>query len=160
MVPCFPYRLYTAASPNAYEEGVRIFPDKGSMIVNFPEQHYQNGVAKNLATRRRFKRMVRCLKRMENELIEREVIAAEAPSFLMECLMYRISDSYFGAEAYVDTFVGAVRQAWYATSDGGRCSGWREINDLKPMFKEDGGVFDRQQASDLCWHAFQMVEKS
>lgn len=156
VVPCFPYRLYDG--PDAYQEGVRIFPDSGSSIVNFPEQHYRNGVVKNTANSRRFKRMVRCLKRMENELLERELIAEAVPSFLMECLLYRVPTNLFDGEDYADTFVQSVQSAWYYTYDPDRCAGWREINDLKPLFKADGGVFDREQSADLLWEAYRLVE--
>ena len=156
VVPCFPYRLYSA--PQVYEEGVRIFPDSGSPIVNFPEHHYRNGVAKNLATGRRFKRMVRCLKRMENELLQRGQINGEVPSFLMECLLYRVPNAQFTQGDYVGCFLNSVRHAWYCTYAPERSVGWREINDIKPMFKSDGGSFDRDQAKDLLWKAFRMVD--
>lgn len=158
VVPCLPYRLYHGR--DAYQEGIRIFPDRGPAVVNFPEQHYRNGSTKNNSTGRRFKRIVRCLKRMENDLLSRGTIKEATPSFLMECLLYRVDNDYFNPESYVESFINTVGFAWYRTCAPERCIGWQEINDIKPLFQNEGGAFDRAQASDLLWHAFQTVEAS
>ena len=73
--PMFVHRRYSAHS---YICGVQIVPDRGARIVNWPErlyddshwptQHYENGVAKNTATSRCYKGVVRILKRLRNGL--------------------------------------------------------------------------------------------
>jgi hypothetical protein len=68
VVPCFEFHLYYA--PGKYLKGTQIWPDSGPKIHNWPDQHYERGVEKNTATGRRFKAMVRALKRLENEMVE------------------------------------------------------------------------------------------
>ena len=53
VVPCFPYRFYQA--DGSYIEGRAFLTDAGRRIINYPEQNYTNGVAKNDRTRRGFK---------------------------------------------------------------------------------------------------------
>lgn len=71
------------------QSGVQMLTDKGRSIINWPEQHYRNGVDKNSATGRRYKRAVRILKMLRNEMAKQGVRAAQPiPSFLAECLVW------------------------------------------------------------------------
>lgn len=149
VVPCFPYRRYFDLDPSAYIEGVRLFPDSGGPIENFPEQHYRNGVDKNNATGRRFKRMVRCLKRLENELVKQGRLNDAVPSFLMECLIFCVPDHCMADESYYQTFEWSLLHAWSATRTDGDWQRWLEVNKIKPLFEESGGTFARRQAHEL-----------
>src|SRR5258706_10995872 len=53
VVPHFEYRRYNANG--SYLVGTTFFADNGAQIINWPEQNYENGVAKNDATGGRFK---------------------------------------------------------------------------------------------------------
>jgi hypothetical protein len=77
-------------------KGVAILSRDGKWTFNFPDQHYNNGVAKRTRTRLRFKKIVRMLKRLRDELVDTGGLQAnEAPSFLIECLVYDVEDSFF-----------------------------------------------------------------
>ncbi len=68
VVPCFEYHyIYDVNSIGdvQFHKGTRIYPASDSHIHNWPEQQYERGVTKNDATGRRYKRMVRALKRLE-----------------------------------------------------------------------------------------------
>ena len=41
----------------------------GRLIINYPDQHYANGVSKNTGTGRRFKAVARILKRLRYEML-------------------------------------------------------------------------------------------
>ena len=157
VVPCFPYRHYYDASPASYVEGVRLYPDSGGTIENFPDQHHRNGVAKNNDTSRRFKRMVRCLKRLENELVAAGELKDEVPSFLMECLMYEVPNDRMASESYLETFEACILHAWSHTRTEGEWRTWLEVNEVKPLFKAVGGTFDRAQANQLLLSAFTAI---
>jgi hypothetical protein len=76
VAPFFDYRLY---EPNgSHRSGVKLIPDNGGIAVNWPEQHYQNGVKKNDTTHRRFKRLVRILKRLSIEMSDAGISAAKS----------------------------------------------------------------------------------
>lgn len=92
VVPAFDYRRYDASDRSVSHVGSCVFPkDGGKKIVNWPDQQYKNGVTKNDATGRRYKRFVRALKRSENWLVAEEGMAPLA-SYLMECLVYNVPD--------------------------------------------------------------------
>jgi hypothetical protein len=53
VVPCFQHRRYYAR--NVFREGHQIYPKSGGSVDNYPQQNYDNGVAKNSFTGRRYK---------------------------------------------------------------------------------------------------------
>src|SRR5260370_31942378 len=56
VVPCFEFRRY--AKDKTHIKGTAFDPDNGGPIQNWPDQHYDNGVAKNTSTRDRLKELV------------------------------------------------------------------------------------------------------
>ena len=71
-------------------------PDSGSRIINWPEQTYNNGVERNTATGRKYKRVIRILKRLRDRMQDDGIaIAKKTPSFLIECLVWN-ADVDFG----------------------------------------------------------------
>lgn len=68
MLPLFfEHRRYSEGSEPL--KGVELLTDRENRrVVNWPEQHYQNGVAKNKVTGTRFKSIVRVLKALSNEM--------------------------------------------------------------------------------------------
>ena len=91
VVPCWTHRWYY--SQTSYEPGTAFFADDRPhrCIENYPQQHYDKGVAKNNRTSRRYKRTVRILKRLENDMVDKGLID-EVPSYLIECLVYNCPD--------------------------------------------------------------------
>jgi hypothetical protein len=55
-------------------KGIAILSQDGKWTFNFPEQHYANGVQKRAGTQLRFKKIVRMLKRLRDELVEAGVL--------------------------------------------------------------------------------------
>jgi len=85
-----------------YHEGVSLRTDKEKRkIINWPEQHYRNGVGKNNDTSRRFKSLVRIVKALCNEMSDAGISAAKPiPGFLIECLVWNVPDDKFGNSMY------------------------------------------------------------
>jgi hypothetical protein len=155
LVACYPYRLYT--SQTTFEPGIIIYPDSGGQIINYPEQHYRNGVTKNNQTGTRYKKMVRCLKRMEGELVATHRLE-EVPSFLIESLVYNCPNNCFGDESYVDTFLAVVAWIHHATS-GELWRKWVEVNEIKSLFL-DGQAWTPAQCDELALAAFSVVHSA
>lgn len=67
VAPFFEHRWYHIDGD--YLSGVELRPDNGQpvKIINWPQQHYDNGVSKNMATGKRYKSMVRILKCLRNK---------------------------------------------------------------------------------------------
>lgn len=133
-VPCFEYRRYLA--DGSYLSGTAFVPDAGQRVVNWPEQNYQNGVAKNDRTSRRFKAVVRILKRLRNEMEERgDRSAGAVPSFLIECLVWNVPDEGFGHVDMTADVRWALAHLFNETRTDAPCSEWGEINELKYLFR-------------------------
>lgn len=68
-VPCFSMHYYYKSHLRDYSthhNGVIIFADDGSIVINFPKQHITNGKIKNNQTNYYYKKMVRIMKKMKH----------------------------------------------------------------------------------------------
>jgi hypothetical protein len=152
IVPCFPVRTYSEFGK--FEPGVSIRTDAGEEILNYPVQHYDNGVTKNVATLKRFKRMVRCLKRMENWKLADGRISKALPSFFMECLIYNCPKHLFDSESYKTTFLHLTLYLYGALGEQSTCDRMVEVNGVKSLFN-DGQTWTAEEARDFvlaAWH--------
>jgi hypothetical protein len=145
------------ANDGTYNEGVEFITRKGKHIVNWPEQQYRNGVAKNQATGERFKAMVRTVKSLRNEMDDRNVpAAAPIPSFLIECLVWNVANSKFNHGTYSEDVKEVLRFLYLATKPDGTCGEWHEESDLKWLFKGDKG-WTREQVNTFVLAAWGYV---
>jgi hypothetical protein len=144
VVPTFEYRLY---DPNNRPLHVgTAFLCENKRIVNYPQQHYDNGVAKNDATARRFKALARILKRLRYEMAGADKPAAKAvQSYLIECLVWNVPTPLFGAATLREDLVAALAHMWAALENDQKCADWKEVNGIKPLFGA-GQPWTREQA--------------
>lgn len=136
------HRLYYQAKDGCIyyitPPGTQIVPDSGIPIVNWPEQHYTNGVNKNKATQRRFKHLVRIFKRVRNKMADdNHSTAPPMASFLLESLVWNVPDDFFVPESYVSTLRGILGFLYSATFDLPKCQNWKEINGIKLLFSNE-----------------------
>lgn len=98
-VPCRRYRDYRndyRKDASNYIPGIVIIPDHGSRIINYPEQHIENGRKKNNDTNRYYKKMVRIIKKMRYIMCDYGYKEAEqVSSFGLESLLWNLPDSLF-----------------------------------------------------------------
>jgi hypothetical protein len=136
VVPCVMHRTWT--SETHYWEGIRLRNDARphEEIHNYPKQHLNQGTRKNNRTSRRYKRVVRILKRLENEMVEKGIIS-EVPSFLIESAVWNVPDSEFLRPS---TWKGRVQNTlahiFNGTMDNGcvQSDDWMEANGIKYLF--------------------------
>ena len=130
----FEHRRYYSSSQ--YQSGVQMLTDKGNSIINWPEQHYTNGVGKNKRTGRRYKRGTRILKTLRNEMAAAGISAADPiPSFLVECLVWNAPDSAFNRDTYKAMMRAILANLYNDTRTGETCSEWGEVSELKYLFR-------------------------
>ncbi|HLK06336.1 MAG TPA: nucleotidyltransferase [Candidatus Angelobacter sp.] len=133
-VAAFEYRRYY--SDGSYLEGTAFIPDKGALVINWPQQNYDNGVSKNKETGGRFKDMVRILKRLQIRMNDEGIEAAKnIPSFLIECLVWNVPATAFGHADYRDDVRSSLAFLFNNTIEFDDCSEWGEINELKYLFR-------------------------
>jgi hypothetical protein len=133
VVPCFELHRYDG--PGSYVVGQRLFPKSGGHVDNFPQQNYDNGVAKNTATNRRFKQIVRCVKRLEAELFEDGRIPREYPGYLIECLVYNVPNWKFGNSTLYLNMQSVFDYLWSATNSQEEAEKLVEVNELLWLFR-------------------------
>ncbi|MBF0270443.1 MAG: nucleotidyltransferase [Magnetococcales bacterium] len=144
VVPAIPSVVYRSDNFGSYhkDHGIAIYPDtqpnftllgrQAEPILNFPEQHYRNGVAKNEITSRRYKKVVRILKQLKDKM-EREGIPP-IPSFLLECLVYQCSDELF---MIGENYQWVVEVLWcikMMTETPNNADPLMEVNGIKQLF--------------------------
>jgi len=155
VVPCFEYHyIYDTdiyGQPVFYK-GTRVYKDSGGYVHNWPQQQYDCGVAKNNLTGYRFKRMVRALKRLENELVSLGKVE-ELPSFFMECLVYNVTNEHFNNAAYVTDMRGVLAMIFNETLTAERCKEWLEVSERKYLFRTSQ-PWNYSQAHDLASSAW------
>ena len=120
-----------------YLQGVELRPDNATLtrVINWPEQHYNNGVGKNTATGRRYKGLVRIMKNLRNEMQDNQIIQADPViGFLNECLVYNVPNNHFGHDTYYDDVQTAIAFLFKNTQSDQTCGGWCEVSDLKYLF--------------------------
>ena len=136
IAPFFEHRRYHRNG--GYLAGVELRPDNDTSrkVINWPDQHYENGVTKNLATGRRFKAVVRILKSLVNEMAEAEIqIAHRIPGFLIECLVWNVPNNYFNHPSYMQDVRGGLAYLITNTQSEDRCNEWGEVSELKYLFR-------------------------
>lgn len=146
-----------------YDSGVETRPrsDANRRIVNWHQQHYDRGLARHEATKRRYKRVVRILKRLRTEMTEQgtpqaKAAAADVPSFLIECLCFNASDSCFykREDTIYDDVSAVIADLWNACKDSSRANNLLEVSRMKLLFGS-GNQWKPEQAQEFllrAWH--------
>ena len=144
VVPVWEFRQYW--EHGGYRAGVALIPDNSSgRIENYPERlvdywpqtplHYENGVSKNTVTQRRFKGMVRILKKLRIELEDGgNTAAAAVPGYLAECLVWNTPDWCLERYTWEDRAQLVLRFLWQNTREQSRCAEWCEVDAIKYLF--------------------------
>lgn len=130
----FEHRRYYSVT--GFQSGVEMLSDNGKRIINWPDQHYNNGVSKNTVTGRRYKRAVRILKSLRNEMADQGISSAEPiPSFLIECLVWNAPNSNFDSYSYHAMMRSVLANLFNQTLNDGICHEWVEVSGLKYLFQ-------------------------
>lgn len=95
VVPCQSHRQVIKPD-GTFRQGIRLRDDSNPLkkLINYPVQHLQRGIEKNDRTQRRYKRVVRILKRLENQMVDEGLITPVA-SFMIESAVWSVTDAAF-----------------------------------------------------------------
>ncbi len=147
VVPFFEFRQYFRSGKHRC--GVALHPDNDiRLIENYPERlldswpmtplHYENGVAKNSATRRAYKGVTRILKNLRAEMESVGIAAAKPiPGFLIECLLWNAPDTCFTHQTWAEDVLAVLTHLSLTVSI--RSSEWLEVNGVKYLFHPNQG---------------------
>lgn len=132
----FEHRSYHSDGTYLKPEGVALRTDKENRrVINWPEQHYENGVNKNKQIGTRFKSFVRILKALSIEMTEQGVRAGNIPGFLLECLVWNVPNDRFQHNTYTDGVKAVLVFLYESTKTDELCREWVEISGLKRLFR-------------------------
>ena len=159
--PTFEHRMYTgrknADGSHHYLSGIAFDPDSGSRVINWPEQTYDNGVDRNTATGRKYKQVIRILKRLRDRMQDDGIaISKKTPSFLIECLVWNADVDAFSGDTYTAIVRHLLADLWNRTRKDDDCSEWGEVNELKYLFRL-AQPWTRQEANEFLQAAWDYV---
>lgn len=139
------------------EEGIEFITDKGVRILNFPDQQHANSERKHDRTNQRFRKMVRVIKNLRNEMD-----AAGRPeakpiiSFLTECLVYNVPDPVFAYSTFYDRTREIIAWLYTHSETDEQVHEWGEESELKYLFR-DSQPWTREQIHDFLLDAWVYV---
>ena len=144
VAPFFEFRQYWR--DGTYRAGVALIPDNGRRVENFPERllddwpttplHYENGVSKNTGTGRRFKGIVRILKKLRNEMDDAGNNTAKSiPGYFLECLSWNVPNGEFGRDTWDACVQAVLLHIWSNTKEDAQCESWCEVDNIKYLFR-------------------------
>lgn len=134
-VPCRRYKDFrNDFSKNAsnYIGGIVIIADDNQRIINYPEQHIENGKRKNVETNLYFKKMVRILKNIRYVMSDNEILSADnVSSFGLESLLWNVPNNKFTEyTSYKYIFEELVD---YLYNNQPQLSTYKEANGIKAL---------------------------
>ena len=143
VVPLFEFRQYWTRGN--YRAGVALVTDMGQRIENYPERlvdywpstplHYENGNSKNAATSRRYRGLVRILKKIRSEMEDGGSQAAKAvPGYLLECMVWNVPTVTFAGPTWDARVQAVLGYLWRNTKDDAKCTSWFEVDNIKYLF--------------------------
>lgn len=139
VVPAYRYRDYTndySFNPNNYVGGIEIRPDSGGRIINYPEQHIKLGIKKNKITKYNYKKCVRIIKTMKEDMKKSGYnISPKISSFGLESLIWNVDVSSFVKYPNVLRYTfGEVLS--YLKNDFANYYKYCEANGIKNLFDD------------------------
>ena len=139
VVPAFQLRNYyynKSKTANYYVEGTWFVSKSDQQISNYPKIHIKNGTAKNNRTGYKYKKLVRIMKHIKNDMVDDEKTNGEKiTSFLVECLVWNIPDATItGYSSWTETVKQAIIYLYNAIKDD-KHKEWGEVSEMLYLFR-------------------------
>jgi len=153
VVPCFSFRYYMK---HGSIDGTKIFKTDGSNIVNYPAQQLEYGIAKNKQTGYAYKKGVRLLKRIENNMAK-DGSFRELPSFFIECLAYNCPNTVFSHSTWEERLRVMLVHIWeQLQGDEPDTDRWMEANECFFLLHSDQKLSrkDGREFAKAAWNYF------
>ena len=147
VVPAIQHRIYTSydsVTKGRFIEGVKIYTQKGPVIVNFPKEHIANGEAKSASTKDNYKPAVRQLKQLKRRAANSGRIDPKlAPGYLVECMAYNAPTNVFVDDHHsrLTSLLG-----WLLTAD---FTNFMSVDGIHKLFSTDPGNFSASTAKQM-----------
>lgn len=133
ITPFFEYRFYSDRTN--YLSGVELISERNESIINWPDQHYSNGVEKNKATSFSYKQSVRIMKALLYELIDNNMVKNGVSGFMIECLLYNVPNRYFLHATSTEDIRSVLLHSYEMLQNSEIRQGLTEVNKIKPLIR-------------------------
>lgn len=138
VVPAFQYKnfkIINSTSPQKYVEGIKFFSSTGEQVVNYPKDHIKNGKQKNVDTNYEYKKLVRIMKHIRNEMVNKEIVNGDKiTSFLIECLIWNLpNDMITKSHTWVTAVQNSIDYLWNKINDN-QHKEWGEVSERLYLF--------------------------
>ncbi len=156
VVATFEHRRYGIRKDGTHYHlsGIGFDTDSGKRVTNWPDQSYTNSLDKHEKTGRRYRKMVRVIKRLRDAMQEQNISAANGiASCLIEALAWNVPNEGYGHATYSEDLQCVLAHAFNNTRTDATCSEWGEVNELKYLFRP-AQPWSREQAKvflDAAW---------
>lgn len=112
------YKTFSKSRTTNFQQGIVFWTKNNDQIVNFPKQHYDNGVEKNKNCGN-YKAVIRIIKNVRSRMVELNQINSKvAPSYFVECLIYNVPDNIFNSNEYRKIIPDLINFLDRSISDG------------------------------------------
>ena len=137
-IPSFQYRNYRLSNsynPDRFIDGIKFYSASNLEVINYPKQHIENGKEKNRVTQRRYKRLVRVVKRIRHQMIkENQPVDNAISSFLIECLIWNLPNNNIIIDCPIERLKQTIIYLYKATLNEIKPKDWKEVSNILPLF--------------------------
>ncbi len=138
VVPAFmlkDFSLINSRSPQRYIEGIRFYSKGNKIVTNYPKDHIANSKNKNVQTNHAYKKLVRIMKRIRNNMVDEGIIDKDIiSSFLVECLVWNVPNSYITDYSTWNETLQRTIAYLYTKINKGEHSDWGEVSEHLYLF--------------------------
>ena len=146
VLPAIQYRqVYAFDGSNiSSHDGIAFWTTDGRRVVNWPQHHFDNGVAKNQRSGDQYKPAVRMFKNARRVAVDRGLMPdGLAPSYFVQGLLWNVPDGLYAADKR-STYCGVLN--WLVQSQG-RFHTFKCQNGIDALF---GSLPEQWKVGDAC----------
>lgn len=161
VVAAFEHRRYRYREDGSYfyVSGIAFDTDKGTRVINWPEQNYSNGLDKHTVTGKRFRKMARILKHLRNRMKNEGISAADGiASCLIEHMLYNVPKDSFGHDTLQADVRAVLAYIFNNTRNDQECHEWVEVNYREWLFRGTKQPWTREKAHAFISSAWDYLE--
>ena len=161
VVPAFQYRDFktiNSTDPERYVEGIKYFAKDGTEVINYPKDHISNGKQKNNSTNYEYKKLVRIIKHIRNNMVDDGIADGDKiTSFLIECLVWNVpNDTITGSKTWEEAAQNAIVFLWNAINDE-KHKEWGEVSEHLYLF-HSGRKWTPEEAKGFLYDMYNYIE--
>lgn len=161
VVPAIQYRDFkniNSTDSSNYIEGIKFLAKDDAVVINYPKTHISNGKQKNNDTNYEYKKLVRIMKHIRNNMIDDgKIDGDEITSFLIECLVWNVpNDKITGSNTWEGTVRNTIVYLWETIKDE-KDQKWGEVSERLYLF-HSGRKWTSEKTKNFLYDMYNYLE--